>query len=111
MKIAFGRLSLQPISLAAPPRRREKNHLRLSAFAGATIFSAITSLFQSNIGKIQNTPTILNTNPPIVPIASENQKISFCPSIRKGINPKQVDMIVSKIGIAFPATDFKTLRL
>jgi hypothetical protein len=47
----------------------------------------------------------------MVPMASENQKTSFCPSTKKGINPKQVERMVSKIGIALPATDLIKFRL
>src|SRR5690554_544830 len=64
-----------------------------------------------NTGRARNTPIILNTRPPMVPMARENQKISLWPSITKGISPKQVERTVSRIGTAFPATDLMTFRL
>ena len=42
---------------------------------------------------------MLNINPPIAPVASENQKPSFCPPVTKGIKPNEVERIVSIMGI------------
>jgi len=49
-------------------------------------------------GKQMNTAMIENINPPIVPMAKENQKTSFSPSNKNGIKPKQVERIVNIIG-------------
>lgn len=50
---------------------------------------------------IKNTNAIIeNSNPPIVPIAKENQKASTCgPSIKNGTNPNTVDNTVNKTAI------------
>lgn len=40
-----------------------------------------------------------NSNPPIVPIANENQNTSLCPLITKGMRPATVErMIISSAG-------------
>ena len=43
-----------------------------------------------------------NINPPMVPTARENQKALSSPPVRKGTNPRTVDITVKKIGTIFP---------
>ena len=52
-----------------------------------------------NIGMIKTNAIIENSNPPDVPMANENQNVSFSPSIKKGINPSMVEIIVKNTGI------------
>ena len=40
-----------------------------------------------------------NSNPPVTPVAKENQKGSSSPSMKKGSNPIMVEAIVRNIGI------------
>ena len=58
-------------------------------------------LFMKNAGKKKNIPARENIRPPIEPAAKANQKASFCPPIKKGINPKMVDVMVSRMGTIF----------
>ncbi|UCS92427.1 hypothetical protein KZP23_17245 [Echinicola marina] len=51
---------------------------------------------------------MLKTN---LPMANENQKISFCLSMINRTRPKQVKRMVRRMRTALPADDFSTLWL
>lgn len=68
-------------------------------------------LFHKKVGRTKTVNGIETRSPPIDPIDSENQNISFCPPIKNGTKPKQVEKVVKRIGNILPATALITALL